>query len=50
MDFTREQRRADFLAKAAEADKSAADAKDFQMRVSWQRIADSYRELAIRNS
>lgn len=41
-------RRDEYLARASEADKQAAQAKDTQVRESWQRIAESYRELAAR--
>jgi hypothetical protein len=46
----REQRCAEFLAEAAKADRFAAEAKDSQLQASWKKIADSYRELAARNS
>lgn len=35
-----------YLAKAKEADELAARATDIQVRQSWTRIAQSYRELA----
>lgn len=35
-----------YLLQAEEADKLAAEAQDLQLRRTWQRIADSYRDLA----
>lgn len=46
----REKRRAEFLTKAAEADKFAAESKDSRIRDSWKEIADGYRDLAARNA
>lgn len=44
--MTIDQRRAQYLAKAKEADEQAAKAKDANVRDTWERIAASYRELA----
>ena len=43
-----EERRKEFLAKAKEADDQAERAKDSDLKISWKRIAESYRELAQR--
>jgi hypothetical protein len=42
------QRKEEFLAKAQEAEQQAEKAKDFMVRESWRRIAESYRDLARR--
>jgi hypothetical protein len=47
--MNKDQRRREFLAKAAEAEEQAAKAKESDIRESWLRIAASYRELANRN-
>jgi hypothetical protein len=44
--MSKEQRRADYLAKAKDAEDQAAKAKDEQSREQWRKIAESYRELA----
>jgi hypothetical protein len=46
--MTADERRKDFLAKAKEADEQAEKAKDADLKDSWKRIAQSYRELAQR--
>jgi len=43
-----DERRKEFLAKAKDADDQAAQAKDTDLKDSWKRIAQSYRELAQR--
>jgi hypothetical protein len=43
-----DERRKDFLAKAKEADEQVEKAKDSDLKASWKRIAQSYRELAER--
>jgi hypothetical protein len=40
------ERRDDYLASAADADKKAALSKDEFMRTGWVRVADGYRDLA----
>ena len=40
------ERRDDYLASAADADKKAALSKDEFIRAAWVRIADGYRDLA----
>jgi hypothetical protein len=50
MTSERERRRVEFLARAAEADKMAAQAKDCRAKESWKEIADGYRHLAAHNS
>lgn len=40
------ERRNDYLASAADADKKAALSKDEFIRTAWVRIADGYRDLA----
>jgi hypothetical protein len=42
----REKRRAEYLAKAAQAEEMAANAKTQQDREKWERIAQAYRGLA----
>jgi hypothetical protein len=42
----KEQRQADFLAKAKEADEKAKRSKDLEARASWEKIARAYRHLA----
>ena len=46
----REQRQAEYLAKAAEAEKEAAEAKSPDMRESWLKIAQGYRDLAAKTN
>jgi hypothetical protein len=41
-----DERRKEFLAKAKEADDQAVKAKDADLKDSWNRIAQSYRESA----
>ena len=43
-----DERRKEFLAKAKEAEEQAAQTKDSDLKDSWKRIAQSYRELAQR--
>ncbi len=50
MDNAREKRRAEFLARAAEADQAAAEAKDAKANADWKKIADGYHDLAARNA
>jgi hypothetical protein len=50
MTSERETRRAEFLARAADADKLAAEAKSTQAEESWKEIAEGYRHLAAHNS
>jgi hypothetical protein len=40
------ERRDDYLASAADADKRAASSTDQIIRTAWVRVADGYRELA----
>jgi hypothetical protein len=42
----REEKRQHYLAKAQEADKVAAKAKDPNYRASWVKLAETYRQLA----
>jgi hypothetical protein len=42
------ERRDDYLASAADADKKAALARDECARTGWMRVADGYRDLAAR--
>ena len=44
--MTEDKRRADLLSKAQEAEEQIAKSSDRDVRASWQRIADCYRELA----
>lgn len=44
--MSKEQRKADYLAKARDAEEQAAKAKDQRTREQWLKIAESYRELA----
>jgi uncharacterized alpha-E superfamily protein len=44
--MSKEQRRADYLAKAREAEEQAAKVKEQLSRDQWLKIAESYRELA----
>jgi hypothetical protein len=46
--MNKEQRQADLLAKAKEADEQAKKSKDLEVRASWEKIAQSYRDLAKR--
>lgn len=46
--FNPEGRRAEYLAKAKEAEALAEKAADDNMKASWRRIAASYRDLAAR--
>jgi hypothetical protein len=50
--MTREsgKRRAEFLIKAAEADKFVAESRVAHIQASWKEIADVYRDLAGRNA
>jgi hypothetical protein len=50
MEETRQGRRAEYLAKAAEADKYSANATDLHVKERWKTLADGYRELAARNT
>jgi hypothetical protein len=43
-----EPRKAEFLAKAKEAEEKAEKAKDETTKISWLRIAAGYRDLAAR--
>jgi hypothetical protein len=45
-DMSREERQAEFLARAREAEEQAARASDPTARSAWLRIAASYRHLA----
>jgi len=45
-----EKRRQELLAKARQADEQAEKSKDAASRAAWQDIANSYRELAARQS
>jgi uncharacterized alpha-E superfamily protein len=44
--MSKEQRLADYLAKAKEAEEQAAKVKDQRSKDQWLKIAQSYRELA----
>ena len=44
--MNKETRRQEFLDKAKDADERAAKAKGPQLRDSWQKIAQTYRDLA----
>lgn len=44
--MSKEQRRADYLAKAQDAEEQAAKAKDQVVKERWLKIAESYRQLA----